>query len=338
MYLAFKYRFCREKGEETLLNTGPFVSRDSSAAIRDSRSEILASSLMGHNLPITPGRSSAVTRLSRSSTRRWFSVAASMTAFQGFPAILPEWVVRGLVTTSSARFAQRGALARLPMPAICNTPSQVNADLSTRFPQSQPTTKGTPMRFIAFIIAATLMLGCSYQPRTSIPDNERVYRATFTTTKTRKQAFDDVEVELVRVFNNAKNVTQIKRPETGRIVVQALTQRMLIRDVGDFINYVYGSVPFILDIQMDDNAISFSFEVNGPAECTMDNGKYGIQRTSEYPTDMIPVLNDFKATAAALSKAVGGVLKEETAIPKPAPKKEAQGSMNGGKGQGEWNP
>jgi hypothetical protein len=189
------------------------------------------------------------------------------------------------------------------------------------------------MRFITFIIAATLMLGCSYQPRTSIPDNEKTYRATFTTTKTRKQAFDDVEVELVRVFNDAKAVTQVNRPENGRIVGKALSNDVIIRVI-DPLNKIYGNVPYVIDFQANDNLVSFSFEVIAPARVRLEHHYIG----PEYPTDMIPVLNEFKDTAESLAKAVGGVLKEETEIPKPAPPKEQQRSINRGKAFDPWNP
>jgi hypothetical protein len=173
------------------------------------------------------------------------------------------------------------------------------------------------MRICLIIAAAVLMLGCNSQPRTSIPKDESIYRATFTTTKTRKQAFDALEVEMVRVFNNAKNVTQVTRPENGRIVAKALSDDVMVRDVDGFMTKLYGNMPYVLDIQADDNRLSISFEVSGPAEIRYGGGPY---RSPEYPTDMRPVLLEFKAMAAALATAVSGTLKDETAIPKPVEK------------------
>jgi hypothetical protein len=174
---------------------------------------------------------------------------------------------------------------------------------------------------IALCLSSFALCGCPGQARTSIPPAERQFKATYSTKLDRKKAYDALEVELVRSFNNAKAVTQVKQPENGRLVIQA-QMFVTVRDLG-FGQHSTGYLPYIMDAKLDDGSASFLFEVSGPSDVSL-----GMNADRAYPDDMIPVLVQFQGIADRLSLAIGGELKTRTDIPRPAEKPAAARPAN----------
>lgn len=161
------------------------------------------------------------------------------------------------------------------------------------------------------------------ESRKSIPDTEKRYHAEYSTEKTRKETYDATEIQLVKVYNNARNVTQLKQPENGKIIVQALTGSVLLRKPDSF-SELSGNIPYTLEITCSDKSLVMDFEVTGGATIS-GASQYGYYSFEEYPANMRPVFIDFQGVAAGIARACSGVLSKESPLPAapPAPKTPA---------------
>jgi hypothetical protein len=161
-----------------------------------------------------------------------------------------------------------------------------------------------PHNLLLFVVAGVLSLGgCSY--RRDLTDTERVSTYSVTHSKSRKQAYDDVEIEIAKLYNSSKTVVQVKQPDNGRIIIKAMTHDIEVPNDGGGVTA--GSLPYTLDAQVNDTTATFNFEITGPIESSAQNPynlKFG------YPTDVTEVRGEFERTATKLAASFGGVISD----------------------------
>lgn len=179
-------------------------------------------------------------------------------------------------------------------------------------------------------VAVAILSGCG--TRATISQAEREVSATITHPLSRKDAYDRVEVSLVSIFNSPRDVTQVKQPENGRIVIKALTAAIVLqRDPLRIAPDVTMTLPFTMDVQSGDQTTKIRYEITGPGE-----PDYHAQRNGwspGYPNDMRPVLLQFHASIDRLARDLGGTVADRSPM-LGTPPEPAAGTSPKGAGKG----
>jgi hypothetical protein len=146
----------------------------------------------------------------------------------------------------------------------------------------------------ATLIVAATFLGCASATRLSIEPSEAIYDYSIDHKLSKDEAFDRVEVWIAENYNDANKVTQLKKKESGSVVLKPIIHYKAGGSLG-----ADQYAKYTLRINVREARVDLHFELG--QEVTM--GTWA-------PKNEIPRIRaNFQGIAAGIARAVDGTIK-----------------------------